>query len=187
MFSLYSILLFIAPIVHYTVEVDAADTTSYTVEMRLQHAPAHFQLAMATHHEYDDRFWRFVRDLKVAVPLGKAGITRKDSALYDIDIPGSDAVITYRIQLPPAHSFAHQPFLSPYGGLVGDLHSFFYLVGQTRLPATVHFELPPGWKIATGLEPTADNTTFNAPSAEARICILLIKRGTTRPSGKASS
>jgi predicted metalloprotease with PDZ domain len=175
MFSLYSILLFIAPIVHYTVKVDAADTTSYTVEMQLRHAPAHFQLAMATHHEYDDRFWRFVRDLKVTVPLGAAGITRKDSALYDIDIPGNEAVITYRIQLPPAHSFAHRPFLSSYGGLVGDLHSFFYMVGQTRLPATVHFELPPGWKIATGLEPTADSTIFNAPSAEALMdCPVLI-------------
>ena len=53
MFSLYSILLFVAPIVHYTVKVDAADTTAYAVEIRLQHVPAHFQLAMATHPEYD--------------------------------------------------------------------------------------------------------------------------------------
>ena len=175
MFSLYTILLFITPIVRYTVKVDAADTSAYTVEMRIQHAPGHFQIAMATHPEYDDRFWRFIRELKVTVPLGKAGMIRKDSALYAIDIPGSEAVITYRIQLPPVHSFAHRPFLSSYGGLVGDIHSFFYIVGQTRLPGTVHFELPPGWEIATGLEPTADSATFNAPSAEALMdCPVLI-------------
>ena len=177
MFNLYSILLFVAPIVHYTVKIDAADTSAYTVEMRLQHVPAHFLLAMATHPEYDDRFWRFVRDFKVAVPLGKAGVTRKDSALYAIDIPGGDAVITYRIQLPPIHSYAHRPFLSSYGGLVGDIHSFFYLVGQTQLPATVQFQLPPGWQIATGLEPTVDSTLFNASSAEALMdCPVLIGR-----------
>lgn len=177
MFSLYSILLFIAPIVHYTVKVDAADTTAYTVEMRIRHAPAHFELAMATHHEYDDRYWRLVRDLKVSVPLGKAGVTRKDSALYVINIPGSEVVISYRIQLPPVHSFAHRPFLASYGGLVGDIHSFFYIVGATQVPATVHVQLPPEWKIATGLEATADSTTFNAPSIEALMdCPILIGR-----------
>jgi predicted metalloprotease with PDZ domain len=177
MFNLYSILLFVAPIVHYTVKVDAADTTGYTVEMRVEHAPAHFQLAMATHPEYDDRFWRFVKELKVAVPLGKAGLTRKDSALYAIDIPGGEATITYRIQLPAIHSYAHRPFLSSYGGLVGDIHSFFYMVGETRLPATVHFQLPPGWQIATGLEPTADSSTFTASSAETLMdCPVMIGR-----------
>ena len=177
MFNLYSILLFVAPIVHYTVKVDAADTSAYTVEMRLQHAPAHFQLAMATHPEYDDRFWRFVKELKVAVPLGKAGVTRKDSALYAIDIPGGEATITYRIQLPATHSYAHRPFLSSYGGLVGDIHSFFYIVGAAQLPATVRVQLPPGWQIATGLEPTADSTTFTAPSAEVLLdCPVLIGR-----------
>jgi predicted metalloprotease with PDZ domain len=177
MSGLYSLLLFIFPVIHYTVKVDPADTTGYTVEMRLQHAPAHFQLAMATHPEYDDRFWRFVKDLKVAVPLGKAGVTRQDSALYAIDIPGGEAVITYRIQLPAIHSYAHRPFLSSYGGLVGDIHSFFYLVGQTRLPVTVHVELPPGWQIATGLEPTADSTTFTASSAaDLMDCPIMVGR-----------
>jgi predicted metalloprotease with PDZ domain len=195
MFNFFSILLIVAPlihytapVVHYTVIVDAADTTSYTVEMRIGHAPSHFGLAMATHPEYDDRFWRFVRDFKVTVPVGKAGVIRKDSALYDIDIPGDKAIVRYRIRLPPVHSYAHRPFLGSYGGLVGDLHSFFYLVGHTQLPATVHFQLPPGWEIATSLEPITDastfppddsaqNATFRAVSAETLMdCPVLIGR-----------
>jgi predicted metalloprotease with PDZ domain len=31
----------------------------------------------------------------------------------------------------------------------------------------VHFQLPTGWQIATGLEPTNDSATFTAPSADA--------------------
>ena len=176
MSGLYSILLFVLPVIHYTVKVDPVDTTGYSVEMRLEHVPAQFQLAMATHHEYDDRFWRFVKGFKVTTPIGKAEVTRKDSALYYISIPGDNALITYRIQLP-AHSYAHRPFLSSYGGLVGDIHSFFYLVGQTQLPVTVHVELPPGWQIATGLEPTADPTTFTASSAaDLMDCPVLVGR-----------
>lgn len=171
-----------AQVINYRLIVDKDDTTGYDVEMRLQHVPHRFKLAMATHHEYDDKFYRFVRDFRVEaggggaygagghatggyVAGGHATATRTDSAVYDISIPGDQAVINYRIQLP-AHRFAHQPFLSRNGGLFGDIHSFFYLVGSTKIPATVDFDLPAGWTIATGLEPTADPHTFRASSAK---------------------
>ena len=154
------------PSIHYRLRVNAADTSGYDVEMQLHHMPHQFRLAMATHHEYDDKFWRFVRNFQVGVTDGKATINRIDSAVYDISIPGGDAIISYRIQLPK-HNFAHQPFLSSYGGLFGDIHSFFYLVGQTQLPSTVSFDLPRGWQVASGLDPTADSNTFIASSAES--------------------
>jgi predicted metalloprotease with PDZ domain len=134
--------------------------------------PHRFKLAMATHNEYDDKFYRFVRDFRVEAAGGgaygaggHATAERTDSAVYNISVPGDQAVVTYRIRLP-VHRFAHQPFLSRNGGLVGDIHSFFYLVGSTKIPATVNFDLPAGWTIATGLEPTADRHTFRASSAK---------------------
>jgi predicted metalloprotease with PDZ domain len=154
------------PTIHYRLEVAAGDTSRYKVEMKLTQVAKHFRLAMATHHEYDDRFWRFVRNFRVETVGGKAIFQKSDSAVWDITIPGRDAVVSYTIQLPVGHRFAHQPFLSSRGGLLGDIHSFFYLVGETQIPASVTFELPAGWQIVTGLEKTIDPNTFRAASAK---------------------
>ena len=94
-----------AQTIHYRLSVHPGDTTGYDVEMRLQHVPHRFKLAMATHHEYDDKFYRFVRDFRVEaggggaygagghatggyVAGGHATAERTDSAVYDISIPG---------------------------------------------------------------------------------------------------
>ena len=154
-----------AQMVAYRLTVHDGDTTGYDVEMRLQHVPHRFKLAMATHHEYDDRFYRFVRDFRVAAAGGQASFVRIDSAVYALTVSGDQVVVSYRIQLP-AHRFAHQPFLSRNGGLVGDIHSFFYLVGSTKIPATVDFDLPAGWTIATGLEPAGHAHSFRVSSAK---------------------
>ncbi len=163
-----------AQVIHYRLTVHEGDTTGYDVEMRLQHVPHHFRLAMATHHEYDDRFYRFVRNFRATAAGGHATAVRADSAVYDLGIPGDEAVVSYRIELPP-HRFAHQPFLSRNGGLVGDIHSFFYLVGSTKIPATVDFDLPAGWTIASGLEAAGRPFRFRVSSAKMLMdCQVLV-------------
>ncbi|MDB5086605.1 MAG: hypothetical protein JWR09_599 [Mucilaginibacter sp.] len=152
--------------IHYVLKADITDCSGYDIEIHLRHVPHHFQLAMATHHEYDDRFWRFVQKFRIEIPDGKASYTKKDSALWDISIPGNTANLYYRIQLPKQQQFAHRPFLAPYGGLVGDMHSFMYLVGQMHTSCSVTFHLPRRWEIATGLQKTADDKTFIAASAK---------------------
>src|ERR1700743_2050656 len=129
--------------------------------MRLRHVPHQFRLAMATHHEYDDRFYRFVRGFRVVAVGGQARFVRVDSAVYALTVSGDQVTVSYRIELQP-HRFAHQPFLSRNGGLVGDIHSFFYLVGLTKVPATVDFDVPVGWGIATGLEPARRPGSYRA-------------------------
>jgi predicted metalloprotease with PDZ domain len=163
-----------AQVINYRLTVHEGDTTGYDVEMRLQHVPHRFKLAMATHHEYDDRFYRFVRGFRVRATVGQTTFLRTDSAFYDVSIPGDQAVVSYSIQLPP-HRYAHQPFLSRNGGSVGDIHSFFYLVGNTTIPSTVDFDLPAGWAIATGLEPTGDPHSFRASSVKQLMdCPVLV-------------
>jgi len=165
--------------VQYVLHIDTADLSGYDIEMFIHNAPPNFQLAMATHHEYDDRFWRYVERFRVETDSGKAGsFTRRDSALWQIKIPGKNAVISYRIQLPGSMSVqrpSQRPFLTKEGGLVGGIQSFMYVVGQTTLPSHVTFQLPAGWRIATGLEPTNDSTTYFAANAKVAMdCPVLI-------------
>ena len=165
-----------SPHVDYILTVDSTDLSGYSVRMQVHHVPHVFTLALATHHEYDDRFWRFVQDFKVSSPRGNAQFKRKDSAVWQVSIAGNTATIDYRIKLPRILShFSHRPFLSATGGLVGDIHSFMYLPDYLHGAATVTFCLPRSWRIATGLNPTKDSHVFTAPSPAVLLdCPVLI-------------
>jgi predicted metalloprotease with PDZ domain len=157
------------PVVAYTLRVDSADLSGYAVEMRIRNAPDTLRLAMAVHPEYDDRFYRYVEGLSVETRGGSGAVTRLDSTLWRAGAPGGEAVVRYRVHLPPGRPDRRQawvPFLSPSGGLVGGPHSFMYLAGETLAPAHLTLELPAGWDAATGLEPTSDPRVFFAPSAD---------------------
>lgn len=136
------------PVLHYTLTIDSADLSGYLVSIRIEHAPDRFRLAMATHHEYDDRFWRFVTGFRVERPASLHPVTpancvREDSAVWAITAPGGEVIITYYIKLPPPAPvrFSHRPFLVSYGGLVGDLHSFMYLVEDPHAPCRLTLRL----------------------------------------------
>src|SRR5258708_33560902 len=106
---LLTVLAFIAVPVYpqhpvlYTLHVDTADLSGYKVEMLIPHPPAVTRLAMATHHEYDDRWWRFIEDFKVETAQGvKCSWTREDSAVWKISATGvgADLKISYRVHFP---------------------------------------------------------------------------------------
>lgn len=139
------------PTLAYTLRIDTSDYSGYTVTIRIANAPHNFRLAMATHHEYDDRYWRYVRSFHAEPP---ASFTREDSAVWAVTTTGNDAEVSYRIQLPPPgpFHFSHRPFLWPNGGLVGDLHSFMYLVDYPHAACRLTLELPAGWRAASGLD-----------------------------------
>ncbi|HEX4627868.1 MAG TPA: hypothetical protein VH137_03680 [Gemmatimonadales bacterium] len=167
------------PVIGYTLRVDDTNLAAFDVELRVRNAPDTFRLAMVAHPEYDDRYWRYIEGLSVEAPGGPATIARQDSALWRVVAPGGTAVVRYRLRLPPAQSprAAWRPFLAPSGGLVGGPHSFLYLVGATLAPSHITLELPAGWAVATGLEPTADPRTFFAPSVAVLVdCPMLIGR-----------
>jgi predicted metalloprotease with PDZ domain len=160
------------PVVTYTLRIDSADLTGWTVEMRLRNLPDTFRLAMAAHPEYDDRFYRYVTQLAITSPRGGGSITRVDSAVWLAVAPGGEAVVRYRIQLPeptqPPRA-AWRPFLRPTGGLTGGPHAFMYLLGAELAPAHVKLDLPNHWKVATGLESTSDPAVFFAPSIDVLV------------------
>ena len=155
------------PVVTYTVRVDSTNPSGFEVSMTVRGRRDTTLLAMVAHPEYDDKYWRFVRDARVEGSRGVASITRTDSALWRVVAPGGSFVVRYRLALPAQEGdgrAAWKPFVAPTGALVGGTHSFMYVVGETLAPSHVTLELPASWSIATALTPTSDPRTFYAPS-----------------------
>ncbi len=147
----------VKPAIEYTLRVDSADLSGWSVTLRLRTTSDTFRLAMAAHPEYDDRYWRYVRDF--AVEPTAATFTKVDSAVWEVAAPRGLVTVRYRIVLspaPPGPRAAWRPFLTPSGGLLGGPHAFMYLIGAERMPATVTLDLPPSWGIATGLASPPD-------------------------------
>jgi predicted metalloprotease with PDZ domain len=137
--------------IQYTLRVDSTDLSGWTVEIRLRTTSDPIRLAMAAHPEYDDRYWRYARDVSVE-PMGT--VTRLDSAVWQVSAPAGFITVRYRIALPPAEAglrASWRPFLTPTGGLFGGPHSFMYVLGAEDSMVAVMLELPPSWRVATGL------------------------------------
>ena len=159
------------PVIHYILRVDPTDYSSFRVEMRIQNIPDTFRVAMVTHPEYDDKFWRYVNDLEVSTANGEGKVIRLDSTIWKVFVSGGRAILKYRIQLPKLEDFsgAWIPFLNSTGVLFGGPHSFMYVVGQSLAPSHITLQLPKGWTVNTGLVPTSDPKTFFAPTTMALI------------------
>ncbi len=160
------------PVIRYTLRADGTDPSGFDVTIHIHHAPDTIRLALATHPEYDDEYWRHVTDVRVEGARPGARVVREDSAVWRVDAPGGRSVMRYRLRLPAQEGqfrSGWKPFLTPTGGLVGGIQSFMYVVGAELAPSYVTVELPAGWDVATGLTPTADPRTFFASSAHVLI------------------
>lgn len=159
------------PVISYTLRVNAADTTGFEMEMRVRNARDTFELAMAAHPEYDDRFWRNLSELRVDAGTATGSAMRTDSSRWRIVAPGGNATIRWRVSVPdegPTRA-GWRPFISPAGALVGGPHSFLYVIGAELAPANVALDLPAGWDVATGLTATVDKTRWFAPTANVLV------------------
>ncbi|HYX82301.1 MAG TPA: PDZ domain-containing protein [Gemmatimonadales bacterium] len=157
------------PQIQYTLRVDSTDLSGWTVEMRLRATSDPIRLAMAAHPEYDDRYWRYVRDVSVE-PVGS--VTRVDSAVWQVSAPAGFITVRYRIALPPSEPglrASWRPYLTSTGGLIGGPHAFMYLLGGEHMMVSVALELPASWDIATGLDTTPDRHVFFAENAAALV------------------
>ena len=163
------------PRISYRISVDSADLSGFNVEMRIRGAGDRgagevVRLAMAAHPIYDDRYWRYVENLTAESRGVTLQVIKDENAVWSVRAPGvADVTVKYRIHLPPQttpNRSVWKPFLSPTGGLIGDVHSFMYVVGAESAPTRVTLDLPNGWASASGLEPTKDPKTFSASSVE---------------------
>lgn len=155
------------PTALYELTVDTMDLSRYRVRIQLPHASGAFRLAMPAHPEYNERYWRFVRNLTVTSPAGRPAVVREDSALWMVTGVGAQATVEYEIELPEEAGprAAWRPFLSRTGGLLAGPYGLLYLVGQEESPVALTLRLPAGWHAATRLDPAATPGTFTAASA----------------------
>ena len=148
----------------YKISVDASDLTGFNVEMQIPNSGATVRVAMAAHPEYDDRYWRYIENFAATDSRGRTlPVVREGAPVWRIEKAPRDLVVKYRLRLPAqtyAFRDAWKPFLTPTGGMVGDLHSLMYVVGGEWLPTRLTLDLPAGWSAASGLEPTKDRNVF---------------------------
>ena len=157
------------PLIAYRIHVDATDLSGFDVEMKVPGADGAVRIAMASHPEYDDQYWRYVENLRAESQGVMLEVIREEDQLWRVAAPGGDLTVKYRIRLPQQSTptrAAWRPFLSTTRGLIGDVHSLMYVVNATSSPARITLELPVGWGIASGLESTKDPQTFSASSVE---------------------
>jgi predicted metalloprotease with PDZ domain len=157
------------PSIQYTLRVDSTNLSGWAVEIRLRTTSDTVRLAMSAHAEYDDRYWRYVRDVTVE-PSGT--VTRVDSAVWQVAAPRGVVTVHYRIALPqaePGLRASWRPYLTPTGGLIGGPHAFMYRLGAEDSAVMVTLDLPASWRIATGLTRTNDPQTFSAANAPALV------------------
>jgi len=155
--------------VQYTLTAGPPDTMTIAVEMRIPAAHDTLHLAIATHDEYDDKFWRYVRDVRAFAGSTPLAVAREDSAIWRIAGAHGDVIVRYAIALPPLNPGqtreVWKPFVSPAGAFVGGIDALMYVTGREREPSTLALRLPNDWRIATGLQRTSDPRTFRAANA----------------------
>src|SRR5215212_2030606 len=114
------------PRLAYTLHFDSADLSGIAVELRVRNATERLQIAANAHPEYDDKYWRYIEDLKATSVSGASvTISRIDSVRWQLNNRAGDVTISYRVKFPqeriPRASW--KPFLAATGGLIGGPHS----------------------------------------------------------------
>jgi predicted metalloprotease with PDZ domain len=147
----------------YKIVIDPKDLSDVKIEMLIPDAGGSVRLAMAAHPEYDDRYFRYVENFAAESAGRSLSAAMPEPAVWQVDGIRGPLKVSYRVVPPPKEREWRQtwkPFLTPTGGMVGDLHMLMYIVGGEAKPARLTLEMPDGWSAASGLEPTRDPLTF---------------------------
>lgn len=97
------------------------------------------------------------------------GVDHPEESTWVVHTGGADAVqFTYRVDADVSKGQDGLPVLNnrhylwEKGGLLDGPRTWMYLKGHKDLGAMARFELPEGWHIATGLNPTPDPLVYSA-------------------------
>jgi predicted metalloprotease with PDZ domain len=142
------------PSIAYTLTINPADLSGFNVTMRITGGPETMRLAMAVHPEYNDRFWRYVRDLRAEGSGRPVSIAAEKENTWRIRTTNGEAIVRYRIQLPrenPTSRAVWHSALRADGASINATDTFFYLPDFPRSPVRVALNIPATWQIATAL------------------------------------
>ena len=150
------------PRISFVVTINPADSTSISADMVIQNAPSPVtRVAMAVHPEYNDRFWRYLRDLRAEVSGKPVQITAVNDHSWRVPTPSGTATIHYRIQLPPEdprNRAVWHTALRRDGASLNSTDTFLFLPDFPRAPVQVRFNIPANWQFRSGLSENATAT-----------------------------
>ena len=165
------------PQLYYNVTVPA-DRSAYIVELQITHPPRRTRLVIPNWAPGAYRLmdsWQNIRDVVAVSAAGEPLPIQQDSPISWIIDPNGAARITvrYKTGLRDTDQWRrpnNRWFLRPSSGVVDGPRTFMYLDGWKQAPARVAFQVPAGWRVATGLTPTTvDSTTYAAPNYDVLI------------------
>src|SRR5262245_58133751 len=158
-----------APTITYTVRVDSTRCDLIDVTMRLSGGPARLRLAMRVHQEYDAQFWRYLQFAGVTSTSNDraAGVTRRDTTLWELSLPGGSGEVHYTLRLPadPPRRAAWRTTVRENGALLNSPDVFLYLPDFPNAASTVELIAPASWNIVTSLDSVGVRTRLRATDA----------------------
>jgi predicted metalloprotease with PDZ domain len=165
------------PKVDYTVSVRAGDRSAYFVELRIANAPNPARLVIPNWAPGAYRLMDSGMNIADVTAFSAAGealpVTRDSDISWTVDTKGAAGVLVrYSAAIRDPAQWRrpnNRWFLGATSGMVDGPRTFLYLDGWKLTPAHVSFRLPAGWRIATGLVPTTDSTTYWAPSYDVLV------------------
>lgn len=135
-------------VVYYDLTIDPADPSSIRVRVSMQGGTSRsVRLGMATHPEYDDRFWRYLTDWQVNGFDKRAILAIDKKNIWRVISHAGYANVSYRIALPREDS-ANRPVwhtgLRSDGGSINPVDTFLYLADYPNAEIHVTLDLPNG-------------------------------------------
>lgn len=114
-------------------------------------------------------------------------LTREGARRFLIQRGKARTVRFHYVNAQPGNRPNNRSYLTSTAGLLDGPRSWAWLQGAQHLPVFVHFELPPQWQAACGLERTPDPFTFHADDydrlIDAPVALGLMERWTQRVRG----
>ncbi len=164
------------PELSYAVTV-RADRSAFFVDVRIANPPNPARLVIPNWAPGAYRLMdsdQNIADFAAATAAGDAlPVTRDSKISWTIDTRGAAAIVVrYSAGLRDPVQWRrpnNRWFLRATSGMIDGPRTYMYLDGWKLAPAHVTFRLPAGWRIATGLVPTTDSTTYWAPSYDVLI------------------
>jgi predicted metalloprotease with PDZ domain len=165
------------PQISYTITVRAADRSAYFVEMRIANPPSPARFVIPNWAPGAYRLMDSGQNIGTVTASGASGealpVLQDSEISWTVAAPGATSIVVRysaglrnpRIWTRPNNRW----FLRASSGMIDGPRTYMYLDGWKLAPAHVTFHLPAGWRIATGLVPTTDSTTYWAPSYDVLI------------------
>ncbi|HEY3113846.1 MAG TPA: hypothetical protein VGJ62_09190 [Gemmatimonadaceae bacterium] len=118
------------PRIYYNLSINPADPSGIYVHMQIEGGPRSVRIAMAVHPEYNDRFWRYIRDLRANGFDKRAVLAIDRENVWRVITHAGYGQVDYRIELPhenPVNRPVWHTGLRGDGGSINTIDTFLYL------------------------------------------------------------